>query len=65
MDYFEQVLKVADTYVAERDPSRCNWSWGEALLMYSLGLLDDALGEERYRHFCQVWADHHLSLIHI
>ena len=59
MDYFEKVLKVADTYVAGRDPARCNWSWGEALLMYALGLLDDALGEERYRHFYQAWADHH------
>lgn len=59
MDYFAQVLKVADTYVADHDPASCSWSWGEALLMYSLSLLDDELGEARYRAFYQAWADHH------
>jgi len=59
MQYFDKVLAVADTYVSERDPKKLNWSWGEALLMYSLSLLDDELGEERYRHFYQGYADAH------
>mgnify|MGYP001825499473 FL=1 len=59
MNPFEQVLAVADTYVVERDPAECNWSWGEALLMYSLSLLDDELGAEKYQPFYQAWADHH------
>ncbi|TQV67234.1 hypothetical protein FKG94_25920 [Exilibacterium tricleocarpae] len=59
MEYFEQVVKVADTYVAEHDAQKLNWSWGEALLMYSLSLLDDALGEEKYLPFYQAYADHH------
>lgn len=56
---FEQVVKVADTYVAERDPADCAWAWGEALLMYSLSMLDDELGEARYQPFYQAYADHH------
>ncbi|QFU75445.1 hypothetical protein EY643_07130 [Halioglobus maricola] len=56
---FESIVKVADTYVAERDPTKLSWAWGEALLLYSLSLLDDELGEERYQGFCQAFADHH------
>lgn len=59
MNYFEQVVKVADTYVAQREPSSLSWSWGEALLMYSLSLLDDQLASARYQPFYQTYADHH------
>lgn len=57
--YFEQLVKVADTYVAEHDPRQLAWAWGEALLLYSLSLLDDELGEARYQPFYQAYADHH------
>ena len=56
---FEQVLRVADTYVADHQPADCSWSWGEALLMYSLSRLDDELGANRFLPFYQAWADHH------
>jgi len=59
MNYFDDVIKVADTYVAQRDPRRLNWSWGEALLLYSLSLLDDELGEQRYFNFYKAYVDHH------
>ncbi len=59
MNYFQQVIKVADTYVADHDAISLNWSWGEALLMYSLSLLDDGLGEPRYLPFYRAYADHH------
>lgn len=62
MDGFAQVVKVADTYVGDRDPKTLNWSWGEALLMYSLSLLDDELGEKRYLPFYQAYADHHFEV---
>lgn len=58
-EYFDQVINVADTYVSERDPKALNWSWGEALLMYSLSQLDDAIGQKRYVAFYQAYADHH------
>ena len=51
MSAFKQVVKVAETYVADHDPAECSWSWGEALLMYSLSQLDDALGEPRFQPF--------------
>ena len=59
MGYFERVVQVADTYVAEHDPQTLNWSWGEALLLYSLSLLDDAMSEAKYLAFYQAYADHH------
>lgn len=62
MKRFAQVMRVADTYVAERIPEKLAWSWGEAILMYSLSRLDDELEEPRYQPFYQRWADHHHSV---
>lgn len=61
MKTLEKIVKVADTYVKENDPTKANWSWGEALLMYSLSLLDDELGEQRYFQYYKAYADHHYS----
>ena len=59
MDHLALIKKVADTYVSQRDPAKIHWSWGEALLMYSLSLLDDCLQESRYFEFYKAYADHH------
>ncbi|WP_086931758.1 glycoside hydrolase family 88 protein [Agarilytica rhodophyticola] len=59
MHHLECVTKVADTYIVEHKPESLNWNWGEALLMYSLSLLDDLLGDERYFHFYQSYVDCH------
>jgi len=59
MSYFEKVVQVADTYVANKTPEKLAWSWGEALAVYSLFQLDETLGEERYLPFYKAYADHH------
>lgn len=59
MDYLSEVVKVADTYVLENRPENGSWAWGEALLMYSLSLLDDELGEQRYLSYYKRYADYH------
>ncbi len=63
MNYFDKVIKMADTYVKENDSTQLNWSWGEALLMYSLSLLDDELGKNRYFDFYKSYADAHYEKV--
>lgn len=59
MEYFNKMIQVADTYVKEKDPTTLSWSWGEALVMYCLSLLDDELKEKRYFDFYKAYADTH------
>lgn len=59
MRTLDKIVKVADTYVLENDPRHAKWSWGEALLMYSLSMLDDALCQERYLEYYKTYADYH------
>ncbi len=59
MTIIDKIIKVADTYVKENDPTKADWSWGEALLMYSLSLLDDHIGDYRYFDYYKAYADHH------
>jgi len=61
MDVLNRIVEVADTYVRDNDPAKGSWSWGEALLMYSLSLLDDAIGEARYFDYYKAYADHHFD----
>lgn len=61
----EKIIKVADTYVLENKPQKASWSWGEALLMYSLSLLDDYLGKDRYLNYYKTYADHHYNIGYI
>jgi len=61
MDYFEQVIHLADTYVKENDAKTQKWSWGEALLMYSLCVLDNEMREDRYFNYYKAYADTHYS----
>ena len=57
----QKITQIADTYVRENTPNTLNWSWGEGLLMYSLSLLDDAIGERRYFEYYKAYADHHIT----
>jgi len=59
MEIIKKIIEVADTYVRENDPLKAGWSWGQALLMYSLSLLDDALGQDKYLEYYKAYADHH------
>ncbi|MDC7231632.1 MAG: glycoside hydrolase family 88 protein [Spirochaetales bacterium] len=59
MSYLEKVMQMADSYIRDNKPEEMNWSWGEALVMYTLSLLDEELGERRYFDFYKAYADTH------
>lgn len=58
-EYFLKTVALCDHVVAVTPPAM-KWSWGEALLGYGLGLMEDALGDSRYDAFlaayCDYWA---------
>jgi unsaturated rhamnogalacturonyl hydrolase len=61
MDYYNKMVKVADTFVKDNDPTELTWSWGAGLVMYTLSLLDDALGETRYFDYYKKYVDYHAA----
>ncbi len=61
MDYFNKVVKLADDTTKRLKYDKIPWMWGEALLMHSMSLLNEALGEERYTQYIKNYADHHIK----
>ncbi|MBI9102091.1 MAG: glycoside hydrolase family 88 protein [Spirochaetales bacterium] len=59
MSEIEKIIRMADTYCRQNDPEKMNWSWGEALVMYSLSELDSLINEERYFKYYKRYADSH------
>ena len=59
--YFEKVLQLADDTTKRFAPESLKWMWGEALLMHSLGLLNEVLKEDRYTDYIKRYADHHIE----
>ncbi len=60
-NYFDKVVKLADDTTKKFAPESLKWMWGEALLMHSLGMLNDVLGEGRYTEYIKRYADHHIQ----
>lgn len=59
--YFDRVIELADASVERFDPAKLKWMWGEALYTYALSLLDEALGQDRYRAFNEAYLDAHIQ----
>ncbi|MBN2880369.1 MAG: glycoside hydrolase family 88 protein [Clostridia bacterium] len=59
--YFEKTLQLADAATKRFAPEGLKWMWGEALLMHSLGILNDLLGDDRYTDYIKRYADHHIE----
>ena len=59
--YFNKVLELADATTKRLVPEQQKWMWGEALLMHSLGMLNEILGEDRYTDYIRRYADHHIE----
>ena len=59
--HFEQVLALADASVRRYKPRDLKWMWGEALYLYALHLLDEALGEDRYLDYICAYLDAHID----
>lgn len=57
---FSQVVELADASVRRLDPTKLKWMWGEALFTWSLHLLDQALGEDRYLPYICRYLDTHI-----
>jgi len=53
---------IADRYIAEHDPRKLAWDWGESVLMTALTDLSQATGDASYRDFVKRWADFHTRL---
>lgn len=60
-NYMKKVLGLADATIIRLVPEEQKWMWGEALLMHSLGMLNDLLDEDRYTEYIKRYADHHIQ----
>lgn len=59
MSYLAKVLQMAETYISENKAEDMHWSWGEALVMYTLSLLDEETGDKHFFDFYKKYADTH------
>jgi len=59
--YMRKILELADATVVRLIPEKQKWMWGEALLMHSLGMLNELLNEDRYTDYIKRYADHHIE----
>ncbi|MBN2656822.1 MAG: glycoside hydrolase family 88 protein [Spirochaetales bacterium] len=58
---FKLLLELADATTKRLAYDSIPWMWGEALLMHSLGLINEHLGEDRYTDYIRSYADHHIK----
>lgn len=56
-----KIIELADATTVRLVPEKQPWMWGEALLLHSLGLLNDLLCEERYTPYIKRYVDHHIA----
>lgn len=59
--YIQKVLELADATAVRLIAEKQKWMWGEALLMHSLGMLNELLNEDRYTDYIKRYADHHIE----
>lgn len=60
-DKFKKIIELADATTKRLQYNKIPWMWGEALLMHSLGLLNEELGEDRYTGYIRNYADYHIK----
>ncbi len=61
MNYFKRVVKLADDTKKNLPYNKIPWMWGEALLLHSMGLLNEELNEERYTDYIKDFCDYHIN----
>lgn len=59
--YLTKVLDLADAVTKRYAPHSLKWMWGEALLMHSLGMLNDMLQNDRYTEYIKKYVDYHIQ----
>ena len=52
---------IGDGILAQQDPEKLHWDWGEAVMMLGLVQLYRVTGDERYQAFYRAWIDHHIG----
>jgi len=58
---FDKVIELADATIKRLEPDKIPWMWGEALLMHSMGELNELIGSERYTPYIKSYADYHIK----
>ncbi len=61
MGYIKKVIKLADDTMYNLPYDKMPWMWGEALLLHSMGLLNEELGEDRYTDYIKNFCDYHIQ----
>ena len=61
--YINKVFELADASVKRYEPEKLNWSWGQALYLYALSLIDTEFGGERYTAYIKKYYDHHIKRV--
>ena len=56
----DTVFRLADDSVRRFDPNKLNWSWGQALYLYALSLIDTQHGTEKYTDYIGRFYDNKL-----
>ena len=59
--YINKVVQLADASVKRYETEKLNWSWGQALYLYALSLIDTEFGGERYTAYIKKYYDHHIK----
>ena len=57
----DKIIELADASIKRYKPEKLAWMWGEALFTWSLYLLDNELGEDRYFDFYKKYVDAHIE----
>lgn len=58
---FDTILELADASCKRLAPEKLPWMWGEALLMHSLGQIDETLNEDRFTNYIKKFVDYHIE----
>ena len=57
----DKVFALADASTRRFVPEKMNWSWGQALYLYALSLIDTEFGQEKYTKYLRRYYDHHIK----
>ncbi len=57
----EKVFALADASTRRFAPEKLNWSWGQALYLYALSLIDTEFGQDKYTDYLRRYYDHHIE----
>ena len=63
-DNIKKVFQLADDSTKRYPPNKLNWSWGQALFLYGLSLIDKEMETEKYTDYLKGFYDHYIEKGH-